>query len=233
MNCKIPMPELAKREKNFYSSNPVETPEQISFYTDLQEFTKQIEVDIDKLRGLNMEQILRMIVSRIYYFLIDYNADDLYNIFDHNTCICNDVLDASFFTTLCMFLHDTKRLKGISLQEFIYRHSPEGYSIRGSRNYFQWDEDKKETDGSKYSQLLDGEVRLRQFRKRLYASKKVHKKNTAKAAIRKVQHMNGSCISLQQIHTRKIKIRNCMIPQGKFEHYIRNFLTTYKNLPAI
>jgi len=50
MSCKKHIPNLAEREKNFFSSNTVETPEQIKYYTKLEKF-----MVLHKLRCITLQ----------------------------------------------------------------------------------------------------------------------------------------------------------------------------------
>jgi len=183
MSRDLPKPELADREKEFFTKNTPSTAEQLLYYTELQEFSKQIEVDIEKLRGLDQKQILRMIISRVYYFVTIRNN---YSLFDHSMAIYDDLLDVSIFTTLCMFLYDTRRIKGLSLRKFIYYHSPRRYGTKGAEYYFNYDECMRMRDRPANKSILYEDTNLRKYRERLLSAREVYNDSSEWSAIRKV-----------------------------------------------
>lgn len=92
-----------------------------------------------------------------------------------------------------MFLYDTKRIKGKSLRKFIYEHSPQKYNIRGSSEYFDYEERPREflessSDKPEVSSdlILGEEARLRQYRKRLLEKRPVYHGSVEWSAMRKV-----------------------------------------------
>lgn len=133
--------EIIKRLENFYINLDDTTILDKLFYVQLQGLCLQIEVDIQKLRGISEEAILKMIFSRVYNFVISFNED--YTIFDNNMKIYDDTFSACFFNVLCLFLHHTKRLKAYTLREFVYLHAPENYNVPGTFNYFDYQRTKK------------------------------------------------------------------------------------------
>lgn len=82
------------------------------------------------------------------------------------------VYEACLFTTLCTFLHSSKRIRGKSLKDFVLHNHPLGFDDKESPNYRTtlWDD---ESD------------KLRQFRHRLFSTREVYIKDTQWTAITK------------------------------------------------
>jgi len=132
---------------------------------------------------MNNDQVLRMIFTHTFYYVTTFN--DYYHIFTHDSDIIDDMIEAGFFTTLCMFLYDTRRLKGMSLREFIYNHSTKKYNKKGSKYYYRWDKYTNEYANSNYNSLHYDDQKLRQYRKRLLSSRKTYNHSSEWSAIRK------------------------------------------------
>ncbi len=104
----------------------------------------------------------------------------------------NDVFEACLFVSLCMFLYETKRIKGISLRRLIYQYSPMDYKTVGSPNYFDYRRSKHfcESSSDKPEQtdisISSDEMALRQYRKRFLSGRPVYIHDTEWSAIRKV-----------------------------------------------
>lgn len=180
--------ELLEREKNFHGDKDPLTTHNKLFYVELQRLSESIEADLETVPELEKEHILRIIFMRAYNFIISNNDD--YSIFDENVLIHDDVFNACLFTSLCMFLHDTKRIKGMSLREFIYNHSPQMYSGKSSEYYFdirktnvRYGFDKTKSMGNDF--IKDEETVLRQARHRLLKTRPVYDKNPEWSGIRK------------------------------------------------
>lgn len=181
--------EIIERAKNFYGDlNPLTIQSEL-FYMELQGLSEIIEVDIDKLRGISEEDSLKMIFSRIFNFVTASN--DNYSIFDSNMVIHDDVFNACFYTVLCMFLHETKRTGGMSIRKFLYLHSPLEFNKRGSRNYFDYEINKREfsdrfsEDYYKCTLILSEDEKLRKFRQRLFKNRPSHYDSSEWSAIKK------------------------------------------------
>lgn len=186
--------ELLKRLENFYTKRDTATILDKSFYDELQGLCMQIAVDIQKLRGMSINQTLKMIFSRVYNFVISFNENYLifddemginedYSIFDNNMEIYDDVFNACFFNVLCLFLHHTKRLKALTLRKFIYLHAPEGYYVPTSPNYFDYQSTYKES--IKGAGLKSKEDAFRQYRERLFKYRPGHTDTMEWSGIRK------------------------------------------------
>lgn len=174
--------KIVERAKNFHGNfDPLAIQNEL-FYIELQDLCEMIEADLQKPRGISREQMLKMIFSRIYDFVISFNDD--YSIFDNNMLIYDDVFNACFFTTLCMFLYDSKRIKGLSLRRFIYLHSPLKYNILGTGNYFDYDNTRRESINSR--NIISEDTKLRQYRNRFLSERPVYNDSPEWSAIRKV-----------------------------------------------
>lgn len=139
-----------------------------------------LEIDINHYRGLPQKQLL-MIFTHTFNFIIAHNHN--YRIFSKGMPIYCDIFNACIYTSLCLFLYNSKRIGGSSLRKFIYTHSPLNYDQQYTRNYFDY---KSTNKYSIYSdKILSEEDRLRQYRKRLLENRPVYDKNTEWAAIRK------------------------------------------------
>ena len=167
--------DLIERTKNFrgdHESFINNAKNYETFYANLYGLFMQIEIDIDKMRSLSQEQILITIFKRVYNFIIASKDD--YRLFDESSRLYANVFDACFFTSLCMFIHDSKRIKGMSLRRFIYENSPFQYSVKGSKNYFDYNYTTKESIGNE--SILYEETKLRQVRYRLLSERTVYNK---------------------------------------------------------
>ena len=178
--------ELIERTNNFHGNFDPLAAHNESYYQELQGLCELIDVDLYELRyGLDKDDILKLIFSRVYNFVVFFNDD--YKIFDYNTDIHADVFNSCFFLMVCLFLYNTKRIKGMSLREFIYAHSSLNYHdkyIDGkpNRNYFDYDQTTK----SKSQDIINEETKLRQYRYRFLKERPVYNDSPEWAAIPKV-----------------------------------------------
>lgn len=172
--------ELIERAKNFHGEFDPLTVHNEIYYQELQGLCDDIDACMDKIGGSDRDN-LKMIFSRIYNFVIHFNND--YAIFTQNSCIYNDVFKACMFNALCSFLHDTKRIKGLSLRKFTYEHSSLQYNVKGSANYFDYEHTPRESIKSK--DILSEETKLRKYRQRFLSERPVYNDSTEWSAIRK------------------------------------------------
>ena len=195
------VPEIATRGKNFFYGKIADfTSDEVwKYFSELQGLAMGIEVDAQKLRGFSRDNLLKMVFSRVYNFVISFYAQSHgsngleYRLFDKNHDIYNEVFEACFFMSLCMFLYETKRIKGKSLRKFTYEQSPREYSVKESANYFDHKDKKREflessSDKPKRSSSLihNDEDTLRQYRKRLLDNRPVYHHSSEGSAIRRV-----------------------------------------------
>jgi len=98
-----------------------------------------------------------------------------YEIFDANSFYYDDIFEACMFSALCMFIHDTKKIKAMSISDFLYEHSPYKKHYK-DRRYIH----KKVDDN-----LTSEETSLRQKRYRLLSQRPVYIKRPEGSAIPK------------------------------------------------
>lgn len=190
MDKAFSVPEIAEREKNFFNGELPSTIEGKSYYIDLQLLADNVIADyINRMNDetYSKAEILRTVFAYVYDFVMDRNKE--YRILDNN----EDVFEACFFMSLCMFLYDTRRIKGMSLRKFLYEHSPRGFNIKGSPNYFDFESRSRKfcnsnSDAPDVSSdfILGEEATLRQYRKRLLEKRPVYHDSSEWSAIRKV-----------------------------------------------
>lgn len=202
MDREIFVPEIAKREENFFNGKLADLAdftdlEVITYFAELQKLAEDIAVEAQKQREIGKEQVLKTVFSRVYNYVISFNSELIcssswdYSLFDENTTVYDDAFDACFFISLCMFLYDTRRVKGMSLRKFIYENSPQKYNVKGSPNYFNYDRPREFLESNsdmpqKSSSLIrSDEDKLRQYRKRLLDSRPVYHYSSEWSAIRK------------------------------------------------
>ena len=173
--------DLLEREQNFFNGIDPSTIKENTYYLQLEGLVLGIEADIQKLRGISPIQMLKSLVfSRVYNFVLSQN--DAYRLFANNTAIYSDALDVCFFVSLCEFLYETKRIKGLSISEFVRIHSPTGFNQKGSPNYFNRKLHKKESEiGDK---LTQEETRFRQSRYRTLKDRPVYHESQEWSGIR-------------------------------------------------
>lgn len=181
--------ELVERAKNFHGDYELFQKQVIGnevFFTELHMLHESIIVDLDKTYGKNSEQILKTLFESIYDFVAKGN--EAFAIFGENTRIHDNVFEACFFTTLCMFIHGSKRIKGVSLRRFLYEHSPYQYNIKGlydvkrSKFYFDYEYPEKDSLGFKF--IGKEEAALRQMRYRLLSTRATYDKQPEWSALR-------------------------------------------------
>lgn len=150
MNSTSGWQELTERIKNFYCDH-VAFEKQVYdnefFYRRLYGLKKHIVDDSDELKQLSSRQILETVFSNVFNFVIDnFHA---FSVFHKNffkttpwiypyygkPSIHNDVHDACLYTTLCMFINKTTRIRGKSLTKFVYNNSLEYYNDKNSNEY--------------------------------------------------------------------------------------------------
>ena len=151
--------------------------EDISFLFAYIDAKESIIFDVRDNPGLTGTEIIDMVFLKIYDFVVANN--DTFRLFGNETLLHDDVFDACFFSSICMFIHSTKRLSGVSLRKFLYKYSTANYSLKGSTNYFEYDDYTKNASDL----LTSEETKLRQTRYRLLSKRAVYNKRTEWSAI--------------------------------------------------
>ena len=113
------------------------------------------------------------ILTKVFCDIYDTVAAD-FEIFQNHSIFYDSVYDSCLFTTLCLYLHNTKRIKGTSLGSFIYQHSPMDYRKKHPSH-----------KGYKDDILYSETATLRKMRNRLFTSRRGMSKNPQWAAMDK------------------------------------------------
>lgn len=82
--------------------------------------------DTQEAKQLPKEDLLKKIFIDIYNFIEPPAKSELIGVLN-DASVSKAAFEALLFTTLGMFLHSTKRIKGKRLRDFIYDHSPLNY----------------------------------------------------------------------------------------------------------
>lgn len=167
--------EIAKRARNFrWDIEKLENQatENANYYFNL-EIIKDGIIKFsssDAVRDISKQELLYRIFSQIYRLIKVPKIDSL--LFCDGSPLNDSVYEACLFTSLCSFLHTTKRIKGTSLRDFVLRNHPLNFNNMESPNY--------------RTSLLDSEAdRLRKMRNRLLLNGSVYIKRTQWAGMPK------------------------------------------------
>lgn len=181
--------KLVGRVENFYGDHALFQEQVVGnkiFYMTLYDLKKNLIADVAKKGELNRKQILERVFVEIFNFVIRQYSE--FAVFYKNKVLYDHVFEACFFTTLCMFINGSRRIKGISLRRFLYDHSPNQYNFKGARDlkrskyYFDYDYPEKDSLGFTY--IEKEEATLRQMRYRLLATRAAYDKRPEWSAIR-------------------------------------------------
>jgi hypothetical protein len=174
--------EFIDRAKNFqgdFNCFQKHVSDNLSFFTRLNELNESIHYEWDDAKELSRRELLQNVFTRTYEFIV--TIDNAFEIFDKDYKYFQSVFDACLFTSLCHFINTTKRIKGLSLRKFVYKHSSFKYSIKGSPNYFDLKNSHKNTTA--FALFEDEERNLRQTRYRLFSKKKTYVERSEGSAI--------------------------------------------------
>lgn len=180
--------DFLERLNNFFDTPDPLTIQDESFYIELQGLSEMLDADMQKLRGAELKERLKTICLRIFNFIVCFNDD--YSIFNENKNVHDAVFNACFFTALCMFLYNTKRIKGKSQRKYIYERSSLKYNEKKSPNYFDYENTNKESVKSK--SIISEETKFRQYRYRFLSERSVYNDSPEWSAIRKVSEHEWS-----------------------------------------
>ncbi len=174
--------EFIDSAKNFYgdfSSSKNRFEKDISYSIRLYELYKSIQYDLCKKNEVDNIELLKNVYKRIYDFIIA--SDYEFKIYNKDQMVYQSVFDACLFTSLCMYINTTKRIKGLSLGKFVYKHSPRKFNVKGTINYFDLKNPPKAS--STFKLYEDEEKNLRQSRYRLFSKKEKYYKRSEGSAI--------------------------------------------------
>ena len=180
--------ELVERAKNFHGDYELFQKQVVGnevFYMALYNLKEDIIVDAGKVREFNSKQMLDWIFETVFNFVIRQYIE--FKVFHRNKTIYRHVFEACFFTTLCMFIHGTIRIKGVSLRRFLYDTSSNKYNFKGSddikRSKYYFDYDRPEKDSLGFKTIKEEETTLRQMRYRLLSTRATYIKKPEWSAI--------------------------------------------------
>ena len=167
--------------KNFhggdYSSYKIDK-ENYMFYTKLYEMSLSIQQSPLDFKQHCIDDQIKDILKTIFDSLVSSNEFRIFNI---NSPYYNRVLEACLFTTLCHFINKTRRIKALSIRDFLYHNSSCGYSVKGSNYYLDINNPDK---ASTAFHLIDLETaKLRKMRHRLFSTREVYDKRSEWSAI--------------------------------------------------
>jgi len=175
MEAKPAWLELAERTNNFHGEHKSfikNAHEYESFFSELDWIRKTILVDLDKHYWLDREQTLKMVFKRVYNFVIMQNPK--YEIFGSDWPYyddTDDIFEACMFTALCMFIHHSKKIKGIRDKNFLYKYSSYEYTKKGTPWYFDFDYPEKDSVG--FETFTREAQSFRKMRERLFENRAV------------------------------------------------------------
>ena len=124
--------DLLDREQNFHDKDEWNIPEDNLFLAEFEGLYKSLENEVPKL---SRDSGLQLIYSRTYNFLV--GLDFAFAIFARNTSLYQTIFDVCMFMGLSMFLHNTKRIRGVPFSQFVYAHSCIGFSDKKSTSYIE------------------------------------------------------------------------------------------------
>ena len=174
MEIKSPWYELVKRVENFrwnLTAEGVANGDE-KFYMSLYDLKNECITDLNGVKKLAKSEILAAVFRDIYNLVVKQSLS--FGIFDEDSPIHDDVYEACLFTTLGIFLHESKRIEGKSLGEFVFQYSPMGYY----REYSSYQD-------SKDDRLTSEATTLRQTRHRILSSRAGRDINPQWSAMRK------------------------------------------------
>ena len=161
METKPPWHELTKRVENFRWNMALEEiaifPEE--FFMALCNLQSENLAKWMRGQGWDTSEILKAVFMGIYDLIA--NGASQFEIFriQEDSLIFADAQQACLFTTLCIFLHTSTRIKGKSLKDFIRDTSPMEYNNPASPNY------------RSPSLLISDEEKLRRTRHRQFSTR--------------------------------------------------------------
>lgn len=167
MDEHLPQRKLVKRAKNFHWNSKViieKLIENSEYLCKLYDLRNDI-ISMLPIKKVSTAEILGSMFSNLYGFAI--KQDPAFGVFHRESPFYDDVFETCLYTALCMFLHNTKRVKSKSLRRFVYDNSPENFNEKGSDNYYLFEDAPDD-------RLLNDDTALRQHRYRLFSLRPVY-----------------------------------------------------------
>ena len=229
MDMKSQYHELLERTKKF-RWNTINIENLINayknFYILLCNTKNDIIIHLDKTKELNQKQILETVFNKIFDLTtVQYSN---FRCFQKPSILHHNIYEACLFTTLCMFLHNTTRIAGKSLREFVYNNSDRNYNDKNSESF---------CPPESYSDiLLNEESTLRKSRHRLLSNRLVYNPSTEWSAMSKDSEYEWSLYTglevmdtrLQDTFKRVKNLYNDIQNVLKDEKYKGNLENVYK-----
>lgn len=169
--------EFIKRANNFHW-NSAQVKQLITEVENSYDFFSSINHSITELNKPNSQDrklFLNNLFSKVYTAIT--MTDIQFTYFLNGAPLYDDVYNACFFTTLCMFLHETTRKEGKSLMKFIYDNSLDYYNDTNLEEFCPLDHPS--------DKLLNEAIALRKQRHRLLSSRPTYNKRSEWSAIAK------------------------------------------------
>lgn len=174
---------IVERIRNFYSNDggyesfEKYALENKAFFEELYNLYRTLDVEFSDIpvtsRGKPM---LEAAFARVF----DFTYKKLYG---EELKIRDVVFEACFFTTLCMFIHHTKRIPGMHEKEFVYSNSLQSYNVKTHKDYIDYkDSYKKYLSG--YNSFESEYTLFRKRKERILANRDVHIKRPQGSAMR-------------------------------------------------
>lgn len=189
--------ELVERSKNFYGEYKHfyqqildDNNEDNSLFENLFNFKEELVADLrGKYCDLSKEEVLTKVFVTVYSCVMAGNNDFARLNYDEGLWYdTKDLFEVCFFSSLCMFVTNTKRINGMSLEKFTYSHSPlrfneEYVNGKKNKNYFDYDYPDKSSSAYKLFKSVAGT--LRQDRHRILKYRPLYDKNPEWSGVRK------------------------------------------------
>lgn len=132
---------LANRNKNFHNTiinSEADDPESKNFFENLYNFKKVLVQKLNK-EDLTNTKKLDLFFHQMFVFTVSQAEESAYFIevfsVDEEIFLFDSVFEACSYSTLCMFLHNSKRIEGKRLREIVYEHSRHNYKEEGYKIY--------------------------------------------------------------------------------------------------
>lgn len=137
MNEKYIWIDLVNRNKNFHNTiinSEADDLESKIFFENLYNFKEELVQKLNE-KDMTNTQKLDLFFHEMFKFTVFQGFEFTYFIegfaVDENIFLFDSVFEACLYTSLCMFLHNSKRIQGKRLREIVYEHSQYNYKEKG------------------------------------------------------------------------------------------------------